>query len=368
MHPKIRVAVVGVDGVGRFWGARAHVPAVRATPQMELVAICTAHDETAKLAAEKFGIPMYFWDYKDAVNHPDIDLITVAVRVRYHHRIVKAALEAGKMVFCEWPLGMNSQEALELAQLAEQKSIQTAVGTQGRFSPGLSYLKRLLEQNYIGRPLFFHLTHFLPKFEIWSDHSWPAKNGEANDVLFVATAHSIDSLRVCLGEPESVIGTQETLMPQWRLSDTNEGFEWTATDTVSCQVQLRNKIMGTIHVSHACWSGTGFRLEVYGEGGKLVAAAPGYVSYSPIRIFSAKNGERERQLLIPKELYKVRSINEKDPAFSVGQLLHYFVSARASKSVFHPNFRDAYSLHKIIEAIDRSSVTKKWESVGTNSI
>jgi len=110
---KIRVGIVGatVTPGGSGWGANAHVPALQALPGYELKAVCTAHEETARASAEKFGAELAFHDMNEMVAHPDIDLITVVVRVPLHKQLVMAAIEANKPVCCEWPLGADLADA-----------------------------------------------------------------------------------------------------------------------------------------------------------------------------------------------------------------------------------------------------------------
>src|SRR5579859_6574407 len=107
MPAKLRVGIVGatVTVGGSGWGAHAHVPALNALPDYELKAVCTAHAETARASAAAFGAELAFNNFEDMVARPDIDLMTVVVRVPGHRALVVRALEAGKAVFCEWPLG-----------------------------------------------------------------------------------------------------------------------------------------------------------------------------------------------------------------------------------------------------------------------
>src|SRR5215217_5748719 len=104
MTDKIRVGIVGANAAQGSWGSRAHIPALKSLPEYELVAVCTAHEDTALQAAAAFGAQHAFHDYHAMVQHPDVDLVSVAVRVPYHHEIVMAAIAAGKDIYCEWPL------------------------------------------------------------------------------------------------------------------------------------------------------------------------------------------------------------------------------------------------------------------------
>src|SRR6266540_375424 len=60
---RIRIGVVGANGGTDRWGARAHLPAIAALEEGELVAVCTAREETAKRAQERTGARLAFWDY-----------------------------------------------------------------------------------------------------------------------------------------------------------------------------------------------------------------------------------------------------------------------------------------------------------------
>src|SRR5258706_13796963 len=72
---------------------------------------------------------------------PEIDAVAVVVRVPSHYAPTRAALEAGKHVYCEWPLGRTTAEAVELAALANEKGLVTAGGLQGRGKPPGMYPK-----------------------------------------------------------------------------------------------------------------------------------------------------------------------------------------------------------------------------------
>src|SRR4029450_9077358 len=101
---KIHVGIIGANA-HYGWSMRAHLPALLALPEYELTAVCTSRRETAEEWAQHYGAKFAFHDYHAMVNPPDVDLVSVSVRVPLHHQMVIAALAAGKQVFCEWPLG-----------------------------------------------------------------------------------------------------------------------------------------------------------------------------------------------------------------------------------------------------------------------
>jgi predicted dehydrogenase len=84
--------------------------------------VSTTKLSTAQAAAEKFRVKHAFDNEFDLVNCTDVDLVVIAVKVPYHYKLVKAAVEAGKMTYCEWPLGNGTKEAEELAEMTDSDS------------------------------------------------------------------------------------------------------------------------------------------------------------------------------------------------------------------------------------------------------
>src|SRR3954466_10871248 len=142
---KIRVGIVGASA-SRGFASIAHIPALRALPQFEIVAVCTTREETAKAAAAQYGARLAFSDPETMAQHPDVDLVTVSVKVPDHCRPVMPAIEAGKHVYCEWPLGRNTDEAARMLAAAESRGVRHAVGLQGQVSPAICYAKDLIAE------------------------------------------------------------------------------------------------------------------------------------------------------------------------------------------------------------------------------
>src|SRR4029077_10812847 len=88
----------------------------------------------------------------------EVEAVAVAVRVPAHYELSKNALEAGKHVYCEWPLGANTKEAEELAALARKMKVRTMVGLQRRASPAYLYLRELVKDGYVGQVLSVNMV------------------------------------------------------------------------------------------------------------------------------------------------------------------------------------------------------------------
>src|ERR1700687_2988499 len=114
---RIRVGIIGANA--RYgWGSSGHIPALKALPEFEITAVCTSRQETADEAAKHFGIPLGYADPTKRFNHSDVDLVSICVRVPFHHQMGMAALNAGKHLFCECHVAATTGQARPMRGLA----------------------------------------------------------------------------------------------------------------------------------------------------------------------------------------------------------------------------------------------------------
>ena len=225
---KIRIGLIGAS-TSYGWAMRSHLPALLALPEYELAAVCTSRPETAEESARAYGARLAFHDYTEMANHPEVDVVSVSVRVPHHHAMVMAALQAGKHTFCEWPLGADLAEAVEMADLARSKGVNSMVGLQARGNPTLLRLKELVEEGYVGEVLSANMTMFLPGvLARGSGSAWQADRTKGATALTIATGHSIDVLCLCLGEFREVSAHVATQVPTWDITDTGGTVDVTA--------------------------------------------------------------------------------------------------------------------------------------------
>ena len=181
---KIRVGIVGVSP-NRGFASIAHIPALKALPDFEISAVCTTRQDSAEAAARYFGVPLAFSDAEKLARHPDVDLVTVSVKVPDHYIPVMAAIEAGKHVYCEWPLGRDTEEAARMLAAAERKGIRHAVGLQGQMSPAINYAKDLIADGYVGRVLSATMIACAPNWGATIDRAYQADIAVNDEVLGV---------------------------------------------------------------------------------------------------------------------------------------------------------------------------------------
>ena len=152
MAKNLRIGLIGASAQGG-WARESHVPAILGTDGMVLEAVSTSHQASADAAAQAFGARRAFGDALAMVRSPDVDVVAVSVRVPFHRDMVIAALDAGKHVLSEWPLGTDVDDAAAMAAAATRTGAHVAVGLQARFAPAVRAAVDLLAKGRIGRVL-----------------------------------------------------------------------------------------------------------------------------------------------------------------------------------------------------------------------
>jgi hypothetical protein len=160
---KTRVGIVGANA-RKSWANLSHAPAINSLPGLKLATVATRNEQSALEAAGAFGADRWYSDPFATIGDKRIDVITVAVKVPAHRELVLAALEAGKAVYCEAPLGCTVAETEEMA--SSRRSLHTAIGLQGRLGAAINvgevhaHLVRDLHAGTYNTPGFEHALHF----------------------------------------------------------------------------------------------------------------------------------------------------------------------------------------------------------------
>ena len=364
MANKIRLGFVGAN-VSSTWSSQSHFPALLASPDVELTAVCTTRPESAEEARLAFGAKLAFHDFRTMVSSPEIDAVAVVVRVPSHYEPTKAAIEAGKHVLTEWPLGRTTAEAEELATLALTQGVQTAVGLQSRVSPALLYVKELIDAGYVGEVLSCHVTTMRDgSLERHSSNTWQRDPSQGANTLTIATGHVIDALRFVLGDFARVACMVTTQMSQWYETDTQRFVGVTSPDNVRVSGQLQRGAAASVHVGAVPWAGAGFRMEIYGREGTLVTT--GSVSSQRgemLRVQGAQASPELQDLTIPQRFFYVPDDFPRGDPFNVGQLYTLFAEAIRTGQSRLPTFDTAVDLHRFLDTIKRASDTGQELSV-----
>ena len=352
----IHVGIVGatITEGGSGWGANAHVPALNELSNYNLKAVCTAHEETAKASANKFGADLAFWNMEDMVASSDVDLIAVVVRVPWHKELVEMAINAGKPVCCEWPLGANLAEAEEMSDRAAQNSVPTLVGLQAQSDPTVMHARDIISNDEIGEIVTVNLSVMVNAITRRGDgRIWQGIRKNGANPMTIPGGHAIDALCYLLGEFAEVSARVTTRIPMWQHATTGEDFPVDAPDTVSASGILRNGVEVVYQVASVPFNASGTRLEIYGRKGTLILTSQS-VNIGPSQLFLAKGNESLVEVVAPEEYHLVPEGMRAGPGINVGQAYARFATAMDTGNAGAPDFRWAVTRHRLIDAMEQS--------------
>ena len=189
--------------------------------RLKLSAVATRNEQSAREAAKGFGADRWFSDPFAMIRDDRIDVITIAVKVPAHRELVLAALEVGKAVYCEAPLGRTVAEAEEMASAVGP--LHTAIGLQGRLNPAVRRAAQLVSSGKIGRPLNARIISSTTGFgpEMLSVHDYFNKESSGANLLTISAGHTLDVVEAILGTILEVDARTEIRWPV-KLTDTDE--------------------------------------------------------------------------------------------------------------------------------------------------
>jgi predicted dehydrogenase len=360
MASKIRLGFVGAN-VKSVWASQSHFPALLASPDVEMTAVCTTRTETAEAARKAFGAKLAFTDFRAMAASKEIDAVAVVVRVPLHYEPAKAAIEAGKHVYTEWPLGRTTAEAEELTALAKSKGVQTATGLQSRVSPALLYVKELIESGYVGEVLSCHADCMRDgALERPSTRNWQRDVTLGANPLTIANGHVIDALRFVVGNFARVSCMVTNQAKQWLETDTGKMVEVTSPDNILVSGKLASGAVASAHVAAVPWAGGGYRMVIYGREGTLVVT--GNVSSQRgelLRVQGAKRSHELTDMPVPDRFFWLPPDFPRGDPFNIGQVYSLFAEAirTGKKPPRLPTFDTAVDLHRFLDTIRQSSDT-----------
>jgi predicted dehydrogenase len=361
MANPIRVGIVGANAT-RGWALGTHLPALKALPGFELIAVATRHDESARATAERFEVPYAFGDPAQLIAHPDVDLVTVSVKVPHHHELTRAALEAGKHVFCEWPLGASTVEAEDLLELATAQGVRHVIGLQGRASPSVNYLRDLVSEGHIGELVYASLSveGTGTGGEITTDREWTTDKANGVGTLRIIGGHNLDVLRYIVGDLEELRSTVAVRYPVVTVVESGAQIPVTSPDIVMVQGRVGTKGFFSVAIQGGLPKGFGARLELHGTNGVLVLSGPVslHLGEASLRLSGAMGDAELESLVVPDQYLSTPTEVPDTAARNVAglyQALGQAVERGESPGVFEPSFATAVSLHRFLDEVERAS-------------
>jgi len=364
---RIRVGIIGANP-DRGWAAQAHIPALKSlSDDFEITALSTSRRESAAAASKRFGVPLAFDNHHDLVNSGAVDVVAVTVKVPYHFELATAALDAGKAVYCEWPLGNGLNEAETLAALAKKKGILAVAGLQARSAPSVAYVRELINQGYVGEVLSTTLIGsgmgWGPTVEPHNAYLNNKNNGAT--MLSIAVGHAADALCHCLGEVRELSATMTVRRKSFTIAGMDERKPMTTEDQVGVSGVLDGGPAFSIHYRGGLSRGTNLLWEINGTEGDLqLTAAGGQAQIFEMTVHGGKGAQSSLEVLPVPEQYRWSPPQGPGPSTNVAQAYARFARDYREGTHFCPTFDDAVTRHRMLNAIETAAATGQRQTLG----
>jgi predicted dehydrogenase len=358
-HQRFRVGIVGLQP-GRSWAAIAHLPALRAlASDFEIVGVANTTHASAEAAARECGVPRAFASVSEMVASPDVDVVAVTVKVPHHLEVVSAAIDAGKHVYCEWPLGNGLAEARTMAAHAHEKRVRGVIGTQALFAPEVQYVRELVAQGSLGEVLSTTLvgtgSTWGPIVQQANAYTLDARNGAT--MLTIPLGHTLAALTSVLG-PVAELSAITARRRNTALNvDTGETLPMTAEDQVLVSAVLESGAPMSVHYRGGTLNGSGLYWEINGTEGSVRITAPnGHAQLSQLAVSGAFGDTSSMQ---PIALPAAYAIDRTDGpvAGNVRRAYAAFAGDLREGTSIAPDFEDAVQLHRLLAAIEQAAAS-----------
>lgn len=253
----MNIAIIGCGVIGRKRAA-----AISNYPNDKLVVVCDIEKPRAESMAADFQC-LSDTEWKNVVSRKDIDIVVSSSINEVSEAITVSALNAGKHVLCEKPLGRNVQEARAMVEASRKNNRILKTGFNHIFHPALWKAKKLTDDGAIGKVLTIRARYghgSRPGMEKeWRSSKALCGGGEMLD----QGVHIIDLIRWFSGEVHQVYGKAETKF--WNIEVEDNAFA-----ILKCQ----NDVTALFHVSWTNWRNI-FSFEIFGADGYLLVTGLG---------------------------------------------------------------------------------------------
>lgn len=298
---RLRIGVLGCGPIAQA----AHFESCNKARNAELYAICDVADDLRERMAATFAPHRSYSDYRAMLDDPDVDAVIVATSDAFHVEASRMALEAGKHVLCEKPIGIAVEEVEALRQAVLESGRVLQVGHMKRFDPGIESAKAFVSEEmgqklaykgwYCDNTHRYAMTDAVQPLIVTSASARrPAKNPKENLKRYYMLAHGchlLDTARHLAGPIEAVEAT---------LTQRFGAYSWFVT------AYFADGTIGQLDLTVAVRMDWHEGFQIYGENGSVLGKIynPWYFKSSDVDIFREADGSWHRTLGADGHFYR----------------------------------------------------------------
>lgn len=339
-NSKLRIGFIGAGDIVR----RRHLPGLKQHHEVEIVAVCNSSYESSEAFCREHAphaTPMQNW--ADLLALEDIDIVWIGTPPYMHSAVTVSALEAGKHVFCQARMSMDLAEAEEMLAASRRfPELVTMLCPPPFGMKGDLVVKKLLAENYIGRPHHVRLQSFTGAYLNGDAPAHWRQRIEISGLNVLALGIYVEVLQRWLGDITGVYARGKIINP------VRQGYEVIVPDMVTVLCTFASGAEGVLEFSGISALAPNDKLEVYGDVGTMM------YDFGTDEILAGKQGDRD--------LHPVAITPELERDWSVENDFLAAVKSRGQVRP-HPDFEDGVRYMRGVQAVADSRALNEWVPV-----
>lgn len=333
---------IGIVGAG--FGVTAHLPALRAHPRFDVVALASP-SRAAGIAAER-GIPHAFTSCAAMLAGCELDAVTVASPPFAHEADVLATLSAGKHLLCEKPFALGVESARVMAEAARRAGTACGVAHEFRFVPQAQALAELIANGHLDPLRNLEITQLRRMLHRGGTRArgWWFRRDLGGGMAGAMLSHLIDHANWLAGRPPGrAVGLTRTANAQRQ--DDRGSFRSNVDDGAFALLDYENGLVARL-ATDATTAVESYTCAAHGEERTAVASGP---SITDLTLYAIDGDETSELECKPSPYAGFASINPSVPPLM--ELYDEFVKAIERERNVLPTFDQAVATQEVLAAV-----------------
>ncbi|MBR4205608.1 MAG: Gfo/Idh/MocA family oxidoreductase [Clostridia bacterium] len=266
--------------------------------EIEIIGVCDLIRERAENAVKNYNIPKLYGDMYELFADPEVDIVLNITRPYEHFDVTMAALDAGKPVYCEKPLGASLEEGKKIMAKAKEKGLWVGGAPDTFLGAGIQTCRKLIDDGEIGDIVGcagFMICH---GHETWHpDPAFYYKYG--GGPMFDMGPYYLTALVNLCGNVEAVSAMTRTTFPERLITSQPHYGEIVKVDVPTLyagNMRFVNGAVGTLYTTFDVYYPGQARLEVYGTKGTLFVPDPNGFG-GPVKLYKPGEDVKEIELM-----------------------------------------------------------------------
>ena len=367
----IGVALIGVGWMGRCHAmAYGAVAGIFPTPVRPRLAVVSDIDgKAAEAAARRFGFERWTENWRDAIDDPRVDVVSITTPNAVHREIAVAAVDKGKHVYCEKPMALTLDDAEAMAAAARRAGVKTLVGYNYIRVPAILHAKALIDSGAIGRVAAFRGLY---DEDYMADenlpYSWRCRIADAGTGTLGDLACHLVSVAQFLVAPIAAVSAMTDIVHKRRPVPGRPGEMGAVEneDIAAALIRFDGGVPGVLSSSRVAW-GRKCHLawEITGTRGSLIFDQE---RMNELQLFRAGTDPSEQgfQTILTGPAHPPYDRFVPAPGHGIGfndlkviEVNHLLGGLTGDRRLY-PSFDDALAIERVIHGIVDSARSRQW--------